>query len=65
QREGGKRPLVGVFIGPEGGFTRTEVEEALAVGVRAVSLGSRILRSETAGIATVAAVLYECGELGV
>lgn len=64
-REGAKRPLVSVFIGPEGGFTRREVEKALAMGVRAVSLGRRILRSETAGIATVAAVLYEWGELGV
>ena len=55
---------VSVFIGPEGGFTREEVEYARSKGVVAVSLGKRILRAETAGIAAAAAVLYELGELG-
>ena len=55
---------VSIFIGPEGGFTREEVEYARSKGIVAVSLGKRILRAETAGIATAAAVLYELGELG-
>ena len=55
---------VSIFIGPEGGFTREEVEYARSKGVVTVSLGKRILRAETAGIATAAAVLYELGELG-
>jgi 16S rRNA (uracil1498-N3)-methyltransferase len=59
-----ERPIVSLFIGPEGGFTEKEVESARSRGVRVVSLGRRILRSETAGIASVAAVLYELGELG-
>ena len=59
-----ERPIVSLFVGPEGGFTEKEVESARSRGVRVVSLGRRILRSETAGIATVAAVLYELGELG-
>jgi len=59
-----ERPIVSLFIGPEGGFTEKEVRGARSRGVRVVSLGRRILRSETAGIAAVAAVLYELGELG-
>lgn len=55
---------VSVFVGPEGGFTEEEVSTAQRAGVRTVSLGPRILRSETAGIAAAAAVLYELGELG-
>ncbi|MCH7746000.1 MAG: 16S rRNA (uracil(1498)-N(3))-methyltransferase [Chloroflexi bacterium] len=55
---------VSIFIGPEGGFTREEVEYARSKGIVAVSLGKRILRAETAGIATAAAILYEIGELG-
>jgi 16S rRNA (uracil1498-N3)-methyltransferase len=55
---------VSLFIGPEGGFSREEVERARGSGVRVVSLGSRILRSETAGIVAAAAVLWELAELG-
>ena len=62
--QAGERPIVSLFVGPEGGFTEKEVESARSRGVRVVSLGRRILRSETAGIASVAAVLYELGELG-
>ena len=57
-------PRVNIFIGPEGGFEETEIERARSCGILPVSLGRRILRSETAGIAAVAAVLYEAGELG-
>ena len=62
----GQKPVTaaGVFIGPEGGFTKGEVAYALERGIVAVSLGNRILRAETAGIAVVAAILYELGELG-
>ena len=53
-----------LFVGPEGGFDPEEVEEARAAGVVVVSLGQRILRGETAGLAMAAAVMYEAGELG-
>jgi 16S rRNA (uracil1498-N3)-methyltransferase len=55
---------ISIFIGPEGGFTQGEIETARTTGITPVTLGKRILRSETAAIATVAAVMYEMGELG-
>jgi 16S rRNA (uracil1498-N3)-methyltransferase len=55
---------VSILIGPEGGFAEDEVARAVHAGAKAVSLGRRILRSETAGIAAIAAVMYELGELG-
>ncbi len=53
-----------VFIGPEGGFTPAEAEQAREAGVRPVTLGPRILRTETAGIAVLAMVLCRWGDLG-
>ena len=55
---------VNLFIGPEGGFAPEEVEYARSRGIVPVSLGKRILRSETAAIAAVSAVLYHRGALG-
>lgn len=54
---------IGIFIGPEGGFTEKEIEEAAAAGIEPVTLGHRILRTETAGMALVAALMLEteCG----
>ena len=52
------------FVGPEGGFDPEEVEEARIAGVVPVSLGRRVLRGETAGLAMAAAVMYQVGELG-
>jgi 16S rRNA (uracil1498-N3)-methyltransferase len=48
-----------LFIGPEGGLTADEVNQAQQHGVQVVSLGSRILRAETAALATVTSVMYE------
>jgi len=53
-----------VFIGPEGGFSAGEVERARLHGVRPVTLGPRILRTETAGLAVLAMILYQWGDLG-
>ena len=44
---------VGILIGPEGGFSESEIEDAVCVGGRAISLGRRILRTETAAITAV------------
>lgn len=49
---------IGVFIGPEGGFERSEVELAESRGVVPVSLGKRILRTETAGMAVLAGLMF-------
>jgi 16S rRNA (uracil1498-N3)-methyltransferase len=46
-------------VGPEGGFTNTEVAQAAAAGWRVVSFGSRILRVETAALAMVAKIALE------
>ncbi|MDD6211625.1 MAG: 16S rRNA (uracil(1498)-N(3))-methyltransferase [Clostridiales bacterium] len=44
---------VGIFIGPEGGFESSEIEEAREAGALVISLGHRILRTETAGMAAL------------
>ncbi len=48
-----------VVVGPEGGFSHAEAESAKAAGAHLVSLGSRILRTETAALAAVAILGYE------
>jgi len=53
-----------VLIGPEGGFSPGEIDEATRAGVIPVSLGPRILRTETAGIITLGIIQYELGDLG-
>lgn len=53
-----------LFIGPEGGFEVGEVEAARAAGAQVVTLGHRVLRAETAAIATVSVVMHALGELG-
>lgn len=60
----GKAPqTVAIMIGPEGGFDKDEIEHAMANGITPVTLGKRILRTETAGLAVSSAVLYEFGEM--
>ena len=56
-------PHLSLFIGPEGGFAPREIEQAAKLGAVTVSLGPRILRTETAGPVLAALVLYEAGEL--
>ncbi len=51
-----------LFIGPEGGFSMQEVETSVSEGFTPVTLGTRILRTETAGMATLAAIRYEIGD---
>lgn len=55
--ESGTAPAVDLFIGPEGGFTGDEMAVARANDVQVISLGPRILRAETAGLAAVVALL--------
>ncbi len=55
---------INIFIGPEGGFTPEEVQEADSAGVHPITLGPRILRAETAAVASLTMTLYELGEMG-
>ena len=50
---------IGIFIGPEGGFEPDEVESAVAAGFKCISLGRRILRTETAGPALLSVIMFE------
>ena len=58
------RSPITVFIGPEGGFTLEEVRVAKEKEAIPVSLGPRLLRTETAGLVTLAVILYELGDFG-
>jgi 16S rRNA (uracil1498-N3)-methyltransferase len=53
---------IALFIGPEGGFTAEEATLAREAGAKMVTLGPRILRAETAGLAACVAILYELDE---
>lgn len=55
---------IGIIIGPEGGFTKEEVLEVGKLGGFSVSLGPRILRTETAGLVATSVLMYELGDLG-
>lgn len=50
---------IGIFIGPEGGFEESEIALAMEAGVRPMSLGRRILRTETAGLAILSILMFE------
>lgn len=49
---------VGVFIGPEGGFASEEVQQAIDAGAYDITLGKRILRTETAGMTIMAVMMF-------
>ena len=49
---------IGIFIGPEGGFAEEEVELALSSQMETITLGKRILRTETAGMTVLSILMY-------
>ncbi len=49
---------VAIFIGPEGGFEKEEIDMALELGITPITLGKRILRTETAGLTTLSILMY-------
>ncbi|MDH4227128.1 MAG: 16S rRNA (uracil(1498)-N(3))-methyltransferase [Deltaproteobacteria bacterium] len=53
-----------LLIGPEGGFEKEEVEAAKAAGFKVISLGTRVLRADTASVAALSIVQYELGDMG-
>lgn len=50
---------IGIFIGPEGGFEEAEVESAVLAGAKPITLGHRILRTETAGLAILSVLMFQ------
>lgn len=55
---------VAIIIGPEGGFEESEILKLKEIGARIVTLGPRILRTETAGFTCLSLIMYEFGDLG-
>ena len=53
-----------IAIGPEGGWSPRDREQLIAAGYEGLRLGPRVLRTETAGIAAIAALQALCGDLG-
>ena len=56
--DGFKGESLAIFIGPEGGFSAEEIEKAVKSGVVPITLGKRILRTETAGMTAIANTLF-------
>jgi len=54
---------IGILIGPEGGFTKEEAEYAQRLGIQISSLGPRILRTETAPLCALSAIMFATGNL--
>jgi len=55
---------IGIMVGPEGGFEEEEINKLKDKGAYIVTLGSRILRTETAGFVATSLIQYELGDLG-
>ena len=60
--ETGAYETISLLTGPEGGLEEKEVEQARAAGLQVCTLGSRILRCETAPLCALSAVMYASGE---
>lgn len=63
-KDAGSLTSVVAVVGPEGGFSDKEAETAMKMGFKAVSLGYRILRADTAAVTVAAILQYETGGLG-
>ena len=54
---------IGIVIGPEGGFEESEVKDLKENGAKIVTLGKRILRTETVALSMLSILMYELGDL--
>jgi 16S rRNA (uracil1498-N3)-methyltransferase len=59
-----KPSKIGLIVGPEGGFSPSEVDQAREHGIHVVTLGARILRAETAAVVFSTLTLHQFGEMG-
>lgn len=57
-----KGQSIGIFIGPEGGFEKEEVQEAISRNAQSITLGRRILRTETAGFTILSILMFTLEE---
>ncbi len=62
--EGKNINTIGIIVGPEGGFEASEIEALKEKGAYVITLGNRILRTETAGFVVTSLLQYEFGDLG-
>ncbi len=58
----GAYQTISILTGPEGGFEVHEIQQAADAGLRICTLGSRILRCETAPLCALSAIMYDAGE---
>ena len=63
-KEIGQYKSVGIFIGPEGGFDEAEIAYAKENNMQIISLGKRILRTETAGLTALSIIMFELEQDG-
>ena len=56
---------IAIFIGPEGGFEESEIQLALENGMEPITLGNRILRTETAGFTVLSWIMYQLEGMGI
>lgn len=62
-KDNSKNTRIALFVGPEGGFTENEVRTAMDNNIVLISLGRRVLRTETAAVVASSLILYELGEM--
>jgi len=55
---------IAILVGPEGGLTEQEIKSALRQNFSALQLGPRVLRTETAALAALSVLQYQCGDFG-
>ena len=56
---------IAIFIGPEGGFEESEIQSAIENGIEPITLGKRILRTETAGFTVLSWIVYQLEGIGI
>ncbi|MGI6112902.1 MAG: RsmE family RNA methyltransferase [Mahellales bacterium] len=61
---GNRINTIGIFVGPEGGYDDSEIELAVKEGLLPVTLGPRILRTETVGLCLLSIIMFQWGQLG-
>ena len=64
RNETNKSLKIGIIIGPEGGLDKEEVEVLKENGIKSITLGKRILRTETVAFVLTSIIMYELGDLG-